>query len=348
MADSIGQRIARSSFIIGVPRSALLIGASLLASVSACADLDEDLNGLATMQVKVPLNVDVSRLLGSCEGLVLERHRYVNGPGSLLNATTGKTSDSGLNEYTIQPDITDYLKVQSKSNLCWATSLEIAFKYKGYNYAEREFINILKDNCSSGENPPATLREILFSASTRHVGSPSWPALKNAESYSDENRNASIDLSWLPFHFYYYCSDSSGTTSIDTRKLRFDTFTRTYYNAYSEVSWHKRSDRSASLGGIMHASNTGSMVYYLLNDTPLLVGLRDRGGHAVIIYGAEYRMGGIDKRQSGGQIVLDGRTKIEGFYVMDPYDDGTGQHFYIQDADELLSDADFIYALDIR
>ena len=320
---------------------------SILSIATGCASFDEDLRGAATMQIQISPGVNVSDFLGSCEGLVFERHSYENGDGSLYNPSRQTTLRSISEEYVIEPDITKFIRKQSGSELCWASSLETIFRYKGYDYKEREFIDILKNHCGTSDNSGATLREILFAASSRHTGKPSWPELKNQHVFHEERRSYNLDLSKF-FLFLYYYNDGNKSSSFDTRRINANTIKRTYFNAYSQVSWHKKGNKHASLGGIFHAPHTGNMLYYILNNIPLLVGLRERGGHTVIVYGAEYRLGGVDNRDLGRTIMLDERTMIESFYIMDPYDNGSGEHLYIQDASDLLGKADFIYAFDIR
>jgi hypothetical protein len=108
-------------------------------------------------------------------------------------------------------------------------------------------------------------------------------------------------------------------------------------NLFREYGWHQTSN-PAIKGHVQPLSHTGHIVVALLNGDPLLIGLKTRrGGHIMLVTGAEYQPQFV---MEGNDATLTPATLIRRVRVLDPGPEVDAE-YWIDDMDTFFAQLQF-------
>lgn len=96
------------------------------------------------------------------------RRSYLRNSFINEDSENGKSFHSPLYKKSLN-NISDYFVPQSDPNICWAAALETAFRYIGKQYNQDEFVAALKKRCSAKLSKTASVNQMFFAATDRHL-----------------------------------------------------------------------------------------------------------------------------------------------------------------------------------
>lgn len=251
--------------------------------------------------------------------------------------------------------IEKYYVQQANPQVCWAASLETAFRYIGKPYQQQEFTNALQSQCSLKTSERATVNQMFFAATDRHLNSGGqW--ISNFQ----KQPVMSIDFGELAKRFSPFWFDNHQSTLQNSGWRSQINAKQSYFYANTpaidmgqvttpsmprdRVTWtttRNTDGKIVSHGEIKLVHSVAEMILAMKNNYPLIVGFSgDVSGHTGVITRLNFKPGGT---YSGGTYYLDHRARLEQVYYLDPLLD---EHPVSLSADQFLANARFVFYLD--
>lgn len=229
-------------------------------------------------------------------------------------------------------DISRYFVPQSDPNICWAASLETAFRYIGNQYKQEEFVSALKERCSAKLSKTASVNQMFFAATGRHLSDGGrWIGKFPARHYATVNFGELLKA-FSPF----YISDNQGVPGHNWNgSLPSGNHSSFYLTAMGiqvgqyvepdfpteEISWKTTQNNDGKLiseGKIKLIKSVAELILAINDNYPVIAGFKQsQGGHTVAISEIEFRPGG-EYDASRNTYLIDGRAYLNFVHYLDP------------------------------
>lgn len=228
-------------------------------------------------------------------------------------------------------NISSYFVSQSDPHICWAAALETAFRYTGSQYKQEEFVSALKKRCSAKLSKTASVNQMFFAATDRHLSDGGrWIGKFPARHYATVNFGDLLKA-FSPF----YISDNQ---RVPGHNLAGSFPSRNHSSFYltamgiqagqyvepdfptEEIPWkttRKSDGKLISEGKIKLIKSVAELILAINDNYPVIAGFKQsQGGHAVVISGIEFRPGG--NLNVNNVYELDSRAYLNYVYFLDP------------------------------
>lgn len=228
-------------------------------------------------------------------------------------------------------NISSYFVSQSDPHFCWAAALETAFRYSGSQYKQEEFVSALKKRCSAKLSKTASVNQMFFAATDRHLSDGGrWIGKFPARHYATVNFGDLLKA-FSPF----YISDNQ---RVPGHNLAGSFPSRNHSSFYltamgiqagqyvepdfptEEIPWkttRKSDGKLISEGKIKLIKSVAELILAINDNYPVIAGFKQsQGGHAVVISAIEFRPGG--NLNANNVYELDNRAYLNYVYFLDP------------------------------
>ncbi len=228
-------------------------------------------------------------------------------------------------------DISKYFVSQSDPNICWAASLETAFRYIGKQYKQTDFVSALKNRCLAKLSKTASVNQMFFAATEKHLtDGGKWIGKFPNRNYAvvDFGELSKVfspiyfnDIKGLPGHNWTGKSPTGNYSSF------YVTLFGVQIGQYEEeeppiegIAWETTRDsdrRKISEGKIQLIKSVAELIFAMNDNYPVIAGFKQsQGGHAVVISKIEFRPGG--RLNTKNVYELDHRAYLNYVHFLDP------------------------------
>ena len=253
-------------------------------------------------------------------------------------------------------NIESYYAPQKNKDVCWAASLETAFNYIGIKYKQEEFVSALKARCSTKLSKSATVNQMFFAATDRHINSGGrWISKFPKRSYTVIDFGELLK-SFSPFHVGNNeplpGHSWTGSTPSGSYSSLYATIPGVQVGQYEkpdfpteEIKWtttRKADGKLISKGKIKLIKSVSELILAMKHKYPVVAGFNQAtGGHTVVISRIHFRPGG--RLGLDNIYYLDGRSYLAYVYFLDPL---YGPEAIGMSGPEFLDDAAFMFYID--
>lgn len=234
------------------------------------------------------------------------RRSYLKNSFINVDNEKGKSFHSPLHKKSLN-NISDYFVPQSDPNICWAAALETAFRYIGKQYNQDEFVAALKKRCSAKLSKTASVNQMFFAATDRHlIDGGKWIG-----KFSTRN-SVTFDIgeflkAFSPIYISNYhglpghnWTGSPPSRSYSSSYLTVPGIQISQYEEANlpteEIIWktNSKDGRLISEGKIKLIKNIAELILVIDSNYPVITGFKQsQGGHTVVISEIEFRPGGV-------------------------------------------------------
>lgn len=260
-----------------------------------------------------------------------------------------------INKRTLK-NISGHFVPQSDPNICWAAALETAFRYTGSQYKQEEFVSALKKRCSAKLSKTASVNQMFFAATDRHLSDGGrWIGKFPTRHYATVNFGDLLNT-FSPF----YISNNqgvpghnwAGSSPTGNHSSFYLTAMGIQVGQYAEpdfpteeIPWkttRKSDGKLISEGKIKLIKSVAELILAINDNYPVIAGFKQsQGGHAVVISGIEFRPGG--NLNAKNIYELDHRAYLNYVYYLDPT---SGPKPIGMSGDYFLENAAFAFYID--
>lgn len=228
-------------------------------------------------------------------------------------------------------NISSYFVPQSDPDICWAAALETAFRYIGNQYNQEEFVSALKKRCSAKLSKTASVNQMFFAATDRHLNDGGrWIGKFPARHYATVNFGDLLNAfspfyisnnQGVPGHNWTGSSPSSNHSSfyLTAMGIQAGQYVEPDFPT-EEIPWkttRKSDGKLISEGKIKLIKSVAELILAINDNYPVIAGFKQsQGGHAVVISGIEFRPGG--NLNANNIYELDSRAYLNYVYFLDP------------------------------